>query len=299
MTQGSETTDRTDALKRRGLIAAGAALITGGLAKVLTKPAAAGHSGSDPTVCHLGVSNEATAITSISRTPGAVPTTAPPATAFVGISPETGVYGECTGSFGSGVRGVGSTSGVGVHASSVDNEAVHAFSARAYGVYAGSGLTYGLYATSNAGIAGRFNGNVLIEGNQEVQGNQTVTGTKSAVVPHPDGWHRRLYALESPDSWFEDFGEGRLQAGQAEVAIDPDFAALVRGDTYQIFLTPYGNCRGLYVSERGPAGFTVRELQDGTSSVAFGYRLAAKRQDLEAPRLERVQLPAAGPAGPA
>ena len=33
---------------------------------------------------------------------------------------------------------------------------------------------------------------------------------RSAAVPHPDGFHRRLYCIECPESWFEDFGEGTL-----------------------------------------------------------------------------------------
>jgi hypothetical protein len=32
-----------------------------------------------------------------------------------------------------------------------------------------------------------------------------------------DGSHRRLYCLESPESWFEDLGKGQLQGGQANV----------------------------------------------------------------------------------
>ena len=43
--------------------------------------------------------------------------------------------------------------------------------------------------------------------------------------------------MESPESWFEDFGTGQLECGRVEIAIDPDFAALVRLDDYQVFLT--------------------------------------------------------------
>jgi hypothetical protein len=61
-----------------------------------------------------------------------------------------------------------------------------------------------------------------------VRGDFTVAGgAKSAAVPHPDGTHRWLYCLESPESWFEDFGRAQLTCGRAEVKIDPDFAALV------------------------------------------------------------------------
>jgi hypothetical protein len=58
-----------------------------------------------------------------------------------------------------------------------------------------------------------------------------------------------------------------------------------------VFLTPEGDCRGLYVSDKRPHQFEVRELQGGTSSLTFSYRVVAKRRDIEGPRLERVSLP--------
>jgi hypothetical protein len=99
--------------------------------------------------------------------------------------------------------------------------------------------------------------------------------------------------MESPQSWFEDFGTGTLAHGTATVELDPDFAALVHTDGYHVFLTPTGDSKGLYVSSRTATGFTVREQQGGTSSLAFDYRVVAKRKDVAAPRLAKVELPAA------
>ena len=71
-----------------------------------------------------------------------------------------------------------------------------------------------------------------------VGGDFTVVGgAKSAAVPHPDGSHRRLYCVESPESWFEDFGGDTLVCGEAAVALDPDFAAVVDASNYHVFLT--------------------------------------------------------------
>jgi hypothetical protein len=75
------------------------------------------------------------------------------------------------------------------------------------------------------------------------------------------------------------------------VRLDRDFAQLVRAEHYDIFLTPYGDSRGLYVHSKSPTGFEVREEQGGTTSVAFSYRVVAKRKDLPGPRLERVAVP--------
>jgi len=101
-----------------------------------------------------------------------------------------------------------------------------------------------------------------------------------------------LYAVESPENWFEDFGTARLQGGAAEVAPDPEF--LQTDDTtvdYHVFLTPNGDCHGLYVASKTAAGFTVRELGGGSSSIAFDYRIVARRRGFEKVRLQEVHLP--------
>lgn len=130
----------------------------------------------------------------------------------------------------------------------------------------------------------------LFFGNMQVQGDFTVTGHKSAVVPHPDGTHRRLYCVESPENWFEDFGSGKLKGGRATIALDKTFAKLVTSKDYHVFLTPEGDCNGLYVYRKTSAGFEVRELQKGASAVSFSYRIVARRRDAKGKRLEIVQL---------
>ena len=45
----------------------------------------------------------------------------------------------------------------------------------------------------------------LFDGNVQVNGTFTAS-VKNAVVPFPDGTHRLLHCMESPEHWFEDFG---------------------------------------------------------------------------------------------
>ena len=98
-----------------------------------------------------------------------------------------------------------------------------------------------------------------------------------------------LYAMESPQHWFEDFGAGRLENGTAAVALDPTFAQTVNAASdYHVFLTPEGDCLGLYVSRKTASGFEVRELGGGRSTVAFDYRIVALRRGFENVRLEDV-----------
>jgi hypothetical protein len=117
-------------------------------------------------------------------------------------------------------------------------------------------------------------------------GNLNCTGTKSAVVSIQNE-QRLMYAIESPEVWFEDFGTDTLKDGLVVVDIDPLFAATINLDDYHVFLTPLGNCQGLYVTNKTPTGFEVRELGSGNaSSISFDYRIAAHRLGYEDDRLE-------------
>jgi len=119
------------------------------------------------------------------------------------------------------------------------------------------------------------------------------TGTKSAVVNTQDHGWRLLYAVESPQNWFEDFGQATLAAGEAVVPIEPIFAQTVNLDLpYHVFLTPRGDC-GLYVAEQTASSFTVRGLNGATCEIDFDYRIIASRLDYEDLRLEPAQDPQA------
>ncbi|HEV2425307.1 MAG TPA: hypothetical protein VGZ29_10815 [Terriglobia bacterium] len=133
-------------------------------------------------------------------------------------------------------------------------------------------------------------------GNLDISGNLTVAGSKSARVKLQDGRDVALYAVESPENWFEDFGTGQLRGGAAEVALDPEFLQTVDTATdYHVFLTPSGDCHGLYVAGKTASGFAVRELGGGTATVAFDYRIVARRRGFENVRLQEVQLPQVSP----
>jgi hypothetical protein len=90
----------------------------------------------------------------------------------------------------------------------------------------------------------------------------------------------------------EDFGEGQLVNGQASVPLERTFASTIDPSrSYLVFITPLGDCRGLYVAARSPSGFVVRELMSGKATVAFQYRIVAH------PFADRAtRLPAVAPA---
>lgn len=173
-----------------------------------------------------------------------------------------GVVGETTGNLGNGVMGIANRG----------SEAV------------------GVFGQSSSGCAGYFDGRVYVSENLEVKGDLAVLGElKGAVVPFEDGSLHCLYAVESPESWFEDFGFGELVNGHAEVRLGSDFASVINGDTYHVFLSEYGENNALYVSGRTGAGFEVRAKNPGASGE-LSYRVVAKRKDKASQRFREIAI---------
>jgi hypothetical protein len=157
------------------------------------------------------------------------------------------------------------------------------------GYFGNNGGNVTLYALNN-GTGDVFwaygrTGNCIIAND----GNLTCTGTITPGVQGEDGRQARLYTIASPENWFEDFGSGQLSAGSAHISLDPAFASTVNtGESYHVFLTPNGDCKGLYVAAKTAGGFEVRELGGGTSGVSFDYRIVAKRRGYENVRMEDI-----------
>ena len=117
-------------------------------------------------------------------------------------------------------------------------------------------------------------------------GDLTCTGSKNAAVPVDGGKHWvALAAIESPKNWFEDFGSARLVGGVAVIRLDSRFTQTVNAKMeYHVFLTPNGDCKGLYVNQKNATSFEVRELGGGNSSIKFDYRITALRKNYESTR---------------
>jgi hypothetical protein len=317
-------------IKRRGVIAAAAALAAGVMAKraMDAQPAEAATGGplllgnintatgtditivQNPTASvvnqvflarNFGVgtppipANRAVALTAVASTSGA-----PNAASFFpvgayGIGAGTsgiGVLGQCDATTGIGVQGQ-STGGVGVFGSSNGNAGV-------LGVTTASGNA-GLGGITNIAGTAAFAGTStnpsafagFFTGDVLVNGNFTVVDPtkKHGAIQHPDGSYRILYSMESPESWLEDFGEATLAGGKAEVKLDADFMAVVQANHYHVFLTPYDGAGGLRVVRRTGAGFAVEEI-DGASNGAFSYRVVAKPKTTnKAARMAKFVIP--------
>ncbi len=112
-------------------------------------------------------------------------------------------------------------------------------------------------------------------------GNTMATGTKSASVNTAVYGQRLVYAIESPEVWFEDVGTAQMAEGVALVQFDPIFAETVDLETdYHVFVTPL--CEDpviLFVTVKTAEGFTVKgvTLDNQPSNCGFDYRVMAKR----------------------
>ena len=121
-------------------------------------------------------------------------------------------------------------------------------------------------------------------------GNLSCTGQVKSIVPSKDGARQlETYSVQSAENWIEDYGSARLTNGSATVTVESAFADTVNtGIEYHVFLTPGGDCKGLYVTNKTPTSFEVHELGGGLSTIPFDYKIVAKRNGLESQRLVDV-----------
>jgi hypothetical protein len=193
-----------------------------------------------------------------------------------------GIWGD------TGAARNGSTITVGVLASADNNTAMAAFNASDLATLWVS--NYGTGPNTNEVVplmhaTGR-SGDCLINSN----GDSICSGVHKAAVSVEGGARQvEMYAMHAPENWFEDFGTAQLAGGSVVVKIDPAFAETINGQMeYHVFLTPEGNCEGLYVTNKTATSFEVHELRGGMTSVAFDYRITARRAGHETERMADV-----------
>ena len=228
-------------------------------------------------------------------------------TGVYGSGPLYGVRGNSdatngTGTYGRAWAASGTTYGVYGRSDSSSGYGVFGYASQAAGQTFGvwgeteSPISMGVYgyAKSTTGIACGVYGHTETPTGFGVyyHGGLGGTGLKTSIVETQDYAWRQVYSVESPDVLFEDVGTAQLVDGRAEVTIDPIFAQTVNvEDPYQVFLTPQGDC-GLYVAQKTATSFTVQALDGNRCSIAFDYRIIAKRLGYEDTRLAPAEDPA-------
>jgi len=108
------------------------------------------------------------------------------------------------------------------------------------------------------------------------------TGSVSTLIDGPDGNPRIMFAPEAPEILFQDFGVGQLVNGEVRIEIDPVLRKNIYVDAenpLKVYVTLEGDCNGVFVTNKSAEGFTVKELQGGTSNAAFSWQIVASRAD--------------------
>jgi hypothetical protein len=236
----------------------------------------------------LGVSNTGIGVSGASTVSAGVAGSSPAAgnSGVYGLTTNTDLTNASYGVWGDDPTSNGTFAGAngGVYGYSQGGDGVTGVSAANSGIFNAAGFFLStVNALPLAAIGAR--GSCLVD----YAGNLACTGSKSAAVPLPDNRWVRLYAVESPENWFEDFGTGTLSNGNASIALEPTFRDTVTSSQdYHVFLTPRGECEGLYVASTSASGFEVRELHHGTSNIAFDYRIVVRRKGYENIRMQDV-----------
>jgi hypothetical protein len=107
-------------------------------------------------------------------------------------------------------------------------------------------------------------------------------GTVSTLIRDSDNNNRILFAPEAPEILFEDYGVGQLVNGRARVTIDPLLSTAIhvsKEHPMKVFIQLEGDCKGVFVTDKSAEGFTVKELDNGNSTVPFSWHIAANRAD--------------------
>jgi hypothetical protein len=170
---------------------------------------------------------------------------------------------------------------------------------------ASSGTGYAVYATTapftgagrlsqqetNSGIGGGFYGGVIgswskgdigqiSSGNLFAaynSGDEYTAGRQVEIVETANG-KKAAYTMTSTESVVYKKGKITLANGMAHIDFDSDYAALL-GDIPIVTTTPMGQCSGIYIESVDKSGFTVRELNNGTSNVTVSWIAVGDRID--------------------
>ena len=91
-----------------------------------------------------------------------------------------------------------------------------------------------------------------------------------------------MFCPEAPEVLFQDYGSGTLQNGFAHIMLDKLLVRNIHVDEkhpLKVFIQLEGDCNGVFVTNKTPNGFDVRELQKGKSNVSFTWTIVASRAD--------------------
>lgn len=184
--------------------------------------------------------------------------------------------------FAHGTNGIGII-GVGANISSTStvNGTGGSFTGNSFGVYGYSQLNNncaGGYFSINRTNNWVYVGARISNTTYKIYGY----GSVSTIAKNTDNSEVVMFAPESPEIFFQDFGSGKLIDGKAHIKIDPIFSNNIhvsKDHPLRVFIQLEGDCNGVYVTNKTDKGFDVIELQSGKSNTEFSWTITANRVD--------------------
>jgi len=208
-----------------------------------------------------------------------------------GLSTDYGLGGYFDGGDGILAASSRSSNGTGVIGIGNNGSSYYINSNGSGGAFTGSSCGVYCYATNSSG--NRYGGFFGAGGSSSYAGYAYVggrfnntrckiigLGTVNTIVKNTKGELVALTCPEAPEMLFQDFGIGQLVDGKAHITIDPDLAInIVVNEVHplKVYITPEGECNGVYVTNKSNQGFDVVEFKGGKSNVSFSWQIVATR----------------------
>ena len=143
----------------------------------------------------------------------------------------------------------------------------------------GGGFYGGIIGSWSKGNIGSISsGNLFASYNS---GDEYTAGRQVEIVETPNG-KKAAYTMTSTESVVYKKGKITLVNGSAHVAFDADYALLL-GDVPIVTVSPMGQCNGIYIESVDKAGFTIRELNNGSGNVSVSWIAVGDRVDAGLP----------------
>ena len=176
-----------------------------------------------------------------------------------------------------------------------------------YGVYATAVLATGAGRFSqpqkNFSIGGGFYGGMIGSWSKGNIIGQVNSGTMFASYNSGDEYtagkqielvdtgsqKTAAYTVTSTESIVYKKGKTTLTNGTARVDFDKNYLALL-GEIPVVTITPMGQCNGLFIESIDQNGFTIKELNNGTSNVAISWIAVGDRIDAKQNKLPKAVL---------
>lgn len=177
----------------------------------------------------------------------------------------------------------------------------------AYGVYATAVLATGAGRFSqpqkNFSIGGGFYGGMIGSWSKGNIIGQVSSGTMFASYNSGDEYtagkqielvdtgsqKTAAYTVTSTESIVYKKGKTTLTNGTTRVDFDKNYLALL-GEIPVVTITPMGQCNGLFIESIDQKGFTIKELNNGTSNVAISWIAVGDRIDAQQNKLPKAVL---------